>query len=129
MSFTTEVSSQGITVNWGTTSIGVTRMSYSGSAAAEVDITSMNSNYVTDPNFSRHKMMKKVVDFGVIDLGELSCDFFGPGGFNSRLIGTQRTLSVSELGMSSPAFLTAMSSEVVVGEFVRGSCTFRLSDA
>ena len=129
MAFTTELSSQGITINWGTTVIGVTRMSYSGSAAAEVDITSMNSTYVTDPNFSDRKLMKKVVDFGVIDLGELSCDFFGPSGFGTDLIGTQRDLSVTNLNFSSPAFLTAISTEVVVGELVRGSCTFKLSDA
>jgi hypothetical protein len=103
-------------------------MSYSGSAAGEVDITSMNSVYVADPNFSNHKLIKKDIDFSVIDLGELSCDFFGPGEFNTSLLGTQRNLTVTALGMSAPAFLTAMSSEVVVGELVRGSCTFKLSN-
>lgn len=129
MAFTTELQSQGIVLNWGSTSIGVTRMSYSGSAAGEIDITSMSdSTYVTDPNFSNHKLMKKSVDFAVIDLGELSCDFFGPEGFGIDLLGTQRTLSVDGLNLSSPAFLTAISSEVVAGELVRGSCTFKLSN-
>lgn len=129
MAFTTELSSQGITLTWGTTEIGVTRLSYSGSAAAEIDITSLDqSTYVTDPNFSNHKLMKKSVDYGVIDLGEVSCDFFGPAGFNIDLLGTQRSLSVSGLSLSSPAFLTAISHEVVVGELVRGSCTFKLSN-
>jgi hypothetical protein len=129
MAFTSVLSSQGITLDWGSTKIGVTRMSYSGSAAGEIDITSMNSTYVTDPNYSDHKLMKKDVDFSVIDLGELSCDFFGPCGFGIDLLGTQRTLSVSSLNLSSPAFLTAISHEVVVGELVRGSCSFKLSNA
>jgi hypothetical protein len=127
MAFTTELSSQGITLKWGTTEIGVTRMSYSGSAAGEVDITSFSSSSVTDPNFSNHVLIKKDVDYSVIDLGELSCDFFGPEGFGIDLLGTQRTLSVNGLNLSCPAFLTAISSEVVVGELVRGSCTFKLS--
>jgi hypothetical protein len=126
-SFTTELSSQGIIVTWGTTDIGVTRMSYSGSAAGEIDITSMDSMSVTDPNFSTHKLIKKSVDYAVIDLGELSCEYFGPTGFGTDLLGTQATLSVNELGLNSQAFLTAISAEVVVGELVRGSCTFKLS--
>jgi len=128
MPFTTELSSQGITISWGTTVIGVTRMSYSGSAAGEIDITSLSSISVTDPNFSNHKLVKKDVDYSVIDLGELSCDFFGPCGFGINLLGTQRLLSVSRLNLGSPAFLTAISHEVVVGELVRGSCTFKLSN-
>ena len=128
MAFTTVLSSQGITLSWGTTNIGVTRMSYSGSAAGEIDITSLSSTFVTDPGFSNHKLIKKDVDYSVIDLGELSCDFFGPCGFGINLLGTQRTLSVSGLSLSSPAFLTAISHEVAVGELVRGSCTFKLSN-
>jgi len=128
MSFTTELSSQGIVVSWGSTRIGVTRMSYSGSAAGEIDITSMNSQTVIDPNFSQHKLVKKSVDYAVIDLGELSCEYFGPTGFGTDLLGTQNTLSVDGLALSSQAFLTAISAEVVVGELVRGSCTFKLSN-
>jgi hypothetical protein len=88
----------------------------------------MESTSAVDPNFSTHKLMKKSVDYSVIDLGEISCDFFGPHGFDIEDLGTQRTLSVSGLSLSSPAFLTAMSSEVVAGELVRGSCTFKLSN-
>ena len=128
MPFTTELSSQGITLSWGTTTIGVTRMSYSGSSAGEVDITSMSSTVVTDPNNTDHRLVKKDIDFSVIDLGELSCDFFGPAGFGIDVLGTKNSLSVSGLNLSSPAFLTAISHEVVVGELVRGSCTFKLSN-
>ena len=128
MSFTAVLSSQGITAQWGTTVIGVTRMSYSGSAAGEIDITSMSSTYIADPNFSNHKLIKRDVDYSVIDLGELNCEFFGPGGFNIDLLGTQRTLTVAGIDLSSPAFLTAISSEVVAGELVRGTCTFKLSN-
>lgn len=128
MPFTTELSSQGITVLWGTTTIGVTRMSYSGSAAGEIDITSMSSLYLEDPNFSNRKLVKKDVDYSVIDLGELNCEYFGPGGFSTDLLGTQRTLAVEGLGLSSQAFLTEVSAEVVAGDLVRGSCTFKLSN-
>ena len=128
MAFTTELSSQGITLKWGTTEIGVTRMSYSGSSSGEVDITSMSSTLVTDPANSDHKLIKKAVDFCIIDLGEVSCDFFGPAGFNIDLLGSKKELSVAGLSLSSQAFLTAISHEVVVGELVRGSCTFRLSN-
>jgi hypothetical protein len=125
---TTELSSQGIVLHWGSADIGVTRLSYSGSSAGEIDITSMGSTSVTDPNFSNHKLMKKSVDYSVIDLGEISCDFFGPCGFDIDDLGTQRSLSVDGLNLTSPAFLTAMSTEVVAGELVRGSCTFKLSN-
>lgn len=128
MPFTTELSSQGIVLNWGTTAIGVTRMSFSGSAAGEVDITSMNSTVVTDDNNTDHRLIKKEIDYSIIDLGEVSCDFFGPVGFNVDLLGTKNTLSVNGLNLNSPAFLSAISSEVVVGELVRGSCTFKLSN-
>jgi hypothetical protein len=103
-------------------------MSYSGSAAGEIDITSMNSQTVIDPNFSQHKLVKKSVDYAVIDLGELSCEYLGPTGFGTDLLGTKNTLSVDGLALSSQAFLTAISAEVVVGELVRGSCTFKLSN-
>lgn len=128
MAFTTELSSQGITLKWGTTEIGVTRMSYSGSSAGEVDITSMNSTMITDSNNTDHKLLKKEIDYSIIDLGEVTCDFFGPPGFNIDLLGTRNNLSVSGLNLSAPAFLTGISSEVVVGELVRGTCTFKLSN-
>lgn len=129
MAFTTELSSQGITLFWGDTEIGVTSMRWSGSAAAEVDITSMDSNVVEDEEYSSRKLVKKSVDYAVIDPGELSCEFFGPGGFTVDQIGSQKTLTVNGTDLSAQAFLTGMSQEIVAGELVKGSCTFRLTDA
>lgn len=126
--FTTELSSQGITLSWGDTEFGVTSMRWSGSAASEIDITSMGSETVADEDYSTHVLVKKAIDFAVIDLGELSCEFFGPGGFTTDQIGSQKTLTVNGTNLSAPAFLTGMSQEIVAGELVKGSCTFKLSN-
>jgi len=127
--FTTEVSSHDITLSWGGRTFGVTAMQWSGSAVSEIDITSMDSLVIEDLNYSGHKLVKKSVDYAVVDLGELTCDYFGPGGFTTDDLGTQSTLSVGGLGLSKPAFLTKIGWQASVGEYVKGNCTFRLSDA
>lgn len=128
MPFTTALSSHGITLSWGTTTIGVTSMQWSGSSAGEIDITSMESAVVEDEDWSTHKLVMKSVDYSVVDLGELTCEFFGPGGFTTYQIGTQKLLTVGGTNLSRPAFLTRIGYQISVGEYVKGSCTFRLSD-
>ena len=139
----------GVTLSWGTTQIIATAISYNRQALGEIDLTSMESAVINDPNNTNRKLIKKSVEFGVIDHGELSVEFFGPGGFNDTHIGTKRTLSLSGSGTgfsvapggigiigsaveNGPngveAFLTACSVQASAGELVRGTCTFRLSD-
>ena len=129
--FTAAVGCQGIKLKWGTTEIGVTNMQYSRSAAAEIDMTSMGSTVVTDMENTSRKVVKKSVDFGVIDMGELSCEFYGPGAFNENWIGMRRSLTVTGVEQSPSgvqAFLTQISTQIVAGDLVKGSCTFKLSD-
>lgn len=132
MPFTAAVGCQDITLRWGTTDIGVTSMQYSRSAAGEIDITAMSSEVVTDPNNTTHKLVKKSVDYGVIDMGELSCEFYGPGEFNESLVGTRRSLTVggavSATFSSVQAYLTQVSTQIAAGDLVKGSCTFKLSE-
>lgn len=130
MSFTAVTGCQGITLKWGTTGIGVTRMQYSKSAAAEIDTTGMNATIHQDANNTQRKFVRKSVDYAVVDLGELSCDFYGPGGFNENQVGGRNALSIDGLAAfsSQQAYLTQISTEVVAGDLIRGSCTFRLSD-
>jgi hypothetical protein len=104
-------------------------MQHTASAAAEIDITSMQSSVFTDQFLPRRRIVSKSVDYAISDPGELSCEFYGPGGFNYTLLGQQRSLSVPGLpgGGVIPAFLTQISTQIVAGELVKGSCTFKLS--
>lgn len=127
--FTSIASCQGITLNWGTTVIGVTRLSYSRSSPDEIDITSMESFHNTDSDNSDRRVFIKEVDYTAVDLGEVTCDFFGPGKFDTSLIGMRRSLTIAGMSNSpsSPAYLTQMSTEVVAGDLIKGTCTFKLT--
>jgi hypothetical protein len=127
--FTAVIGAQGITLRWGTTGIGVTRMQYNKSAAAEIDTTGMNATVYQDANNTSRKFVRKSVDYAVVDLGELSCDFYGRGGFDESQVGGRNAISIDGLTafQSQQAYLTQISTEVVAGDLIRGSCTFRLS--
>lgn len=130
MSFTAVQSSHGITLSWGTTNIGVTSMQYSRSAAAEIDTTGFTNTINQDPDNTDRKYIVRSVDYAVVDPGELSCEFYGPGGFNENFLGIKRVLSLTGLttGPSTQAVLTQISTQLAVGDLIKGSCTFRLSD-
>lgn len=131
MSFTTIVSSQGITLQWGSHVIGVTRLSYSKSASEEIDISSFLSNHYTDPGNSDRRVLIKDVDYAVQDKGEITCDFFGPGNFGWQDVGMMKNIYINGLagyGNLGNAYLTQCSTEVVAGDLVRGTCTFKLTN-
>jgi len=131
MPFSVIQSSHGVNLTWGTTVIHVTSMQYSRSAAAEVDTTGFDNTVYQDPQNTNRKMLVKSVDYAIVDPGELSCEFYGPGGFDETLLGLKRSLSVQGGVANSPsgwAVLTQISTQMAVGDLIKGSCTFKLSD-
>lgn len=104
-------------------------MQYSRSASGEIDMTHMDSEMFTDPQNSTRKLLKKSTTFGIIDPGELTIEFFGPGGFNENAIGQKALLSVVGVdnSPSCQAILTQISTQVAAGELLKGNCTFRLT--
>lgn len=121
--------SQGINLSWGSTQIRVTSLSYSRSAQNEVDVTAITSPAYVDPNNSSNKRAVKEVEYGLIDPGELQCEFVGPSTFNVSSIGCKNLITVMGLSNapSQQAYLTNMSIQAKAGELVTGSCTFRLT--
>lgn len=120
----------GITLTWGSTTISATSISYSRSAPSEIDVTSMSSAVYADPENSSRKMVHKSVEYGVIDHGELTVEFFGPGRFGPTSIGQKKMLTVAGLDNAPSgifAFLTSLSVQGKAGELITGTCTFRLS--
>ena len=123
---------QGITLSWGDDfKFGVTSMSFAVAAAGEVDITSMYSSRVwTDPHNTKHKVVMKDIDFGVRDAGELSIEFFGPApdhtfvGFRNKITVTGAATTPIK---SFDAFLSQSATQIVAGELVKGTCTFKLT--
>jgi hypothetical protein len=131
MSFGTINPVAGLTLTWGNIKITATSFNVSSGAESEVDVTGIDASaVVTDPNNTQRKLIKKSVDYSVIDLGELSCEFFGHGALTqTHLIGTKRDLTISGAGLqaSAKAYLTSVGTQFAAGELVRGNCTFRLS--
>lgn len=133
MSFTSAVAVAGVALKWGTTQINPVSLQVSYGAEGEVDMTGMNAAaVVTDPLNSQHKLVAKSVDYSIIDIGELSCEYLGPGQFNTTLVGTKRPLTISiarqtGFSWSSQAFLTRNDHQMQAGDLVRGSCTFKFS--
>jgi hypothetical protein len=111
-------------------------MQYNHAASGEIDMTSMSSTIYTDNNNSNHVMVRKCVDYSIVDMGELSCEFYGTGGFDESFVGTYNDLTVSGIGgdglVVQPngirAYLTQVSTQIEAGGLVKGSCTFKLSD-
>lgn len=149
MAWPEAVAASGISITWGTTEIIATSVSYNRQAQGEIDITSMESVTLQDKQNSSRYLIKKSIEFAVIDHGELNIEFVGPGGFNETHIGLKNAMKITGSGrgftigpggrstIGSPAenfptgvqaFLTALSVQASAGELVRGNCTFRLSD-
>lgn len=123
---------QGITVNWANQDIVVTSVSYSRSASAEIELTHMYSKIHTDPNNSDNRRVVREFEVGVVDLGEVQFEFFGPSSFTEDLIGTKGELMIDGLTNApngTMAYLTNLSIQAKAGELVSGSCTFKLSGA
>jgi hypothetical protein len=92
----------------------------------------MESKTQDDKNNTNRRVVRKSVEFAVVDLGEVNMEFVGPGGFNDSYIGMKSQLSITGSAAANfptqQAFLTALSVQASAGELVRGNCTFRLSD-
>lgn len=122
---------QGINVSWGGTEITVTAVSYSRSAEAEIDATSMYDSIVwIDNNNTENRRLVRDVQYGIVDYGEVQCEFIGPSTFDESKVGTKNNLTISGLDVAPsgiPAYLKSLSIQAKAGELVSGSCTFRLS--
>lgn len=129
----------GASCKWGTTQLSIQSLRVSYSAPAEIDITGMGAIVDSDPSQTSRKIVRRQVDYGVRDLGEVSLDFYAGTAVNNfgALIGTRRSLafsstastSVAGYSVTSPyAYLTSFSVQGSVGDFIRGSLTFKLSD-
>lgn len=122
---------QDITLTWGDAfTFGVTSMNFVTSAAAEVDMTSMLSVVYVDPNNSKHKIVLKDYDYGAKEAGELSIEFFGPAP-DHTFVGLRNLVTVTGSATtpikSFNAFLTQSATQIVAGELVKGTCTFKLT--
>jgi hypothetical protein len=130
----------GAVCTWGDTRLNVQSVRASYSAPSEIDITGMKAIVDSDPNDTNRKIVRRQVDYGVRDLGEVSLEFVANTSVSnfSNLIGTRRSFSfvsssgsldVAGYSLTSPfAYLTSFSIQAQVGDFIRGSATFKLSD-
>lgn len=129
------VPASGVTMSWNGFSFQPTSISYQRSAAGEIDCTGIDDEQVKDKKNTGRFLIKKRVDFGVIDPGELTIEFVGPPSLNESQIGLKDTLRVSAAkGLDNcpdnvKAILTSVSAQAQAGELVRGSATFRLTDS
>jgi hypothetical protein len=134
------LSSHCLSLRWGDAAFGVTSLRRSASSAVEVELTSMSSQFTSDPDNTDRKMIWKEVEACVADPGELTIEFFAVGRQMYTLpdsIGLKRLLTVNERDLdgnltgnvlvSYQAILTKVDLDASVGEYVRGSVTFRLS--
>lgn len=122
----------GLECTWGTFSFNVKSLSYSRSAAAEIDITGMDSSAITDPNWTNRRLVVKSTEYSVIDPGEVQLEFVtnAAGLTLSNFIGRKDklTFKTDEFEVTSQAILTQFSVQMQVGEFVTCNCTFKLTD-
>jgi hypothetical protein len=125
---------------WGGGVFYVTSIKRSASSAVEVDITHMNSQITRDPKNTDRKMIWKEVESCVADPGEVTVDFWATKEDFYSLpdsVGHKKLLQVKEVLqngqvtnnviLSYQCILTKVDLDVNVGEYVRGSVTFRLS--
>ena len=138
------LSGHGASVMWGTHTLTLTSLSVSASPSSEIDITSMSSEVVSDPYESSHKLVVQDYDtFASAKYGtEFSVEFYAGTAFASShslsMVGSRRNLSLKfnvSTGAASyqtyidnrTALMTQMQITGSVGEYVRGSATFKLS--
>lgn len=130
--------SAGVTLTWGSIQLDVTSISFSQSAAAEIDITSMGvvgglaDTVIEDEEDDRHRLVVKSIDYAVLEPGQLSIEYFDQGQLNETHVGKKRKLvAVGSSEDSIPqrfAFLTERGGQYKVGEFVMATAVFKFSD-
>lgn len=134
-------SSHRLSLSWGTNAFAVTSLKRSASSSVEVDVTGMDSYFTSDPENTNRKMIWREVESCVADAGELAIDFIATSGSQiyalTDSIGIKKLLKVNERGsdgndtgnvlISYQAILTKVDLDASVGEYVRGSVTFKLS--
>lgn len=132
------------TFTWGTTSFQIVSVQVSASAGGEIDITSMSSEVIADPNDPNRKLI--VPDYEVARSarygGEIAIDFYADPQITAAnyfdVVGSKRqftlTIPGGEAGTTSGSFtiqktatLIDMQLSVGVGEYVRGSASFKIS--
>lgn len=122
----------GLECTWGTYTLNVKSLSYSRSAAAEIDITGMDSSLITDDNWSNRKLVIKSTEYSVIDPGEVQLEFT-TNAFGLTLSGwigkkNELKFKTDEFEVASKAILTQFSMQMQVGEFVTCNCTFKFTE-
>ena len=140
MPFVEPFSSHCLKLYWGGNVFYANSIKRSASSSTEVDITNMDSTITSDPKNTKRKMIWKEVESCVADPGEVTVDFWAVKEDFYGLpdaIGYKRLLQVKEVGVdgretskvlvSYQCILTKVDLDANVGEYVRGSVTFRLS--
>jgi hypothetical protein len=134
------LSSHSLRLSWGGSVVYAESMKRTASSSSEVDVTGMNSYITEDNENTDRKMIWKEVESCVADPGELNVEFLAVSADITDLpdsVGCKRSLRVLEKDndgnatgnvlISYQAILTQVSFDAAVGQYVRGSVTFRLS--
>lgn len=152
----TRITSHGTTVSWAGFELEATSVTYAASAGNEIEITSLASGVVYDPDNLWRKFV--IQDYDTCFAGEaaeVTVEFFASPGTNlTGFVGRRRLLSVTMPNGdgSSPVIITVTNAPVQpatsplasytftryailsslnytasTGEYVRGSATFRLT--
>lgn len=146
------ITSQGTIVVWAGVTLEATSVTYSASAGDEIEITSLASGVITDPNNSYRKYVRREYDTCFAgEAAEVTVEFFAKHGANlTALVGHKRPLSVTmpdtEVGgtvttvsnatladvnqrhsFGMDAILSSLQLTATTGEYVRGSATFRMT--
>lgn len=146
------ITSQGTIVVWAGVTLEATSVTYSASAGDEIEITSLASGVITDPNNSYRKYVRREYDTCFAgEAAEVTVEFFAKHGANlTALVGHKRPLSVTMPGdefggtvttisnggladlnrlhsFSMDAILSSLQLTATTGEHVRGSATFRMT--
>lgn len=126
------LASHGLTATWGATSFAPTSLQHSTSASGEIDITGMDSSVLTDQNWSSRKLVYKSTEYSVVDPGEVQMEFIANADAILLVndIGRKRELSFGNdsFTVTWNAILTQFSTQMQIGEYVRGNCTFKLTE-
>jgi hypothetical protein len=136
------LSGHGATLTWGTHSLNVTSVSVSAVGGSEIDMTSMSSGVTSDPYVTSRKLVVQDFDTYVsAKLGsELTVEFLCgtqmADPVNLTMVGSRRPLTfrlqtspvtAQTIISSATALMTQLQMSGSVGEYMRGSVSFKIS--